>query len=96
MTSEARVATPKASIYMKQLCRHFGHRLPAEFTDSTGRIEFEFGVCELAAEDGTLVLRAEAADGDSRERLEQVIASHLQRFAHRDELQIAWSPAGNP
>jgi len=91
MTSEARVATPKAAVYMKQLCRHFGHKNPATFSDSSGRIEFEFGVCELDASQGTLVLRALADDGEAVSRVEQVIGSHLQHFAHREELEVDWS-----
>ena len=92
MTSESRVPTAKASVYMKQLCRHFGHKTPAEFSDSSGRIEFEFGVCEFSAEPDTLIMRAQAEDAESVSRVEQVIGSHLQRFAHREELQVDWSP----
>jgi hypothetical protein len=89
--SEASVRTPKASIYLKQLCRHFGHKREAQFTDEQGRIEFEYGVCELSAGQEVLVLRASAADEESVARLEQVIGSHLERFAHRDSLEVNWS-----
>ena len=94
MQSEARVATPNSVVYMKQLCRHFGHKNVAEFTDDDGRIEFEFGVCEFAAEPDVLVLRTQGADAESVARLEQVIGSHLQRFAHREELEVSWSQLG--
>lgn len=33
MTSEARIETPKASVYMKQLCRHFARKVEASFDD---------------------------------------------------------------
>ncbi len=91
MRSEARVATVKSAAYMKQLCRHFGHKNPAEFTDTDGRIEFDFGTCEFAAQDDVLVLRAHATDEESVARVEQVIGSHLERFAHRDPVQVTWS-----
>ena len=83
MTSEARVATPKAAVYMKQLCRHFGHKNPATFSDSSGRIEFEFGVCELDASQGTLVLRALADDGEVMAR---IYGHVLHRFEATDLL----------
>jgi hypothetical protein len=76
---------------MKQLCRHFGHKNPTQFTDTDGRIEFEFGTCEFSAEEEVLVLRARAADEESVARVEQVIGSHLERFAHRDPVQVTWS-----
>ena len=78
---------------MKQLCRHFGHKNAAEFSETDGRIEFEFGTCEFSAEGDVLVLRANAADEESVARVEQVIGSHLERFAHRDPLQVTWSRA---
>jgi hypothetical protein len=93
MSSEARVTTAKSAVYMKQLCRHFGHKNPAEFSDTDGRIEFEFGTCEFAAQGDVLVLRALAKDEESVARVEQVIGSHLERFAHRDPLQVTWSRA---
>jgi hypothetical protein len=90
--SEARVPTARPAVYLKQLCRHFGHRVPAEFTDESGRIEFDLGVCELTAEPELLVLRVSGADADAVSRLEEVVGSHLQRFAHhRDELEVTWS-----
>ena len=85
------MATTNSAVYMKQLCRHFGHKNPAEFTDTDGRIEFEFGTCEFDAQSDVLVLRAYAADEESVARVEHVIGSHLERFAHRDPVQVTWS-----
>jgi uncharacterized protein len=90
MVSEAHVQTAKAAIYMKQLCRHFGHKLTTEWTDEDGRIEFPFGVCELRASGDVLVLRV-SGEGEDIERLEGVVASHLGRFAHADELTVSWT-----
>lgn len=90
MTSTTSVATPRASIYLKQLCRHFGHKTEATFDDTDGRIAFSFGVCELHAGGGELRLTATADDVESRARVEHVIGSHLERFAHREELTVSW------
>jgi hypothetical protein len=93
MVTEARVPTDRSAVYMKQLCRHFGHRVRTDFTDEAGRIEFDFGVCELRAESDALVLTGTAEDDESAARLENVVGSHLERFAHREELQVSWSRA---
>jgi hypothetical protein len=90
MTSEARISTPKASVYMKQLCRHFAHKVDASFDDERGRIAFPAGVCRLEAAGGVLVLAADADDEESLRRVEDVVASHLERFASRDDLEVAW------
>lgn len=90
MQSEARVTTERASRYLQQLCKHFAHRLPTSHTPQEGRIEFGVGVCALQAEPETLILTADAPDAASLDRLEDVVARHLERFAFRDKPEIRW------
>ena len=88
--SRAEVATDKPVAYMRQLCKHFGHKVDASFGDDTGYIQFDFGRCDLHANNGTLTLDVSAPDADGHERMERVIGSHLERFGRRDELSVAW------
>jgi hypothetical protein len=90
MRSTTAIETPRASVYLKQLCRHFGHRLETTFDDNDGRISFAFGACELHAGDDRLELTAIADDREARERVESVVGSHLERFAFREELRVTW------
>ena len=90
ITSQADVATDKPVAYMRQLCKHFGHKTDASFGDDSGYIQFEFGRCELQAADGTLRLVVSAADDEQHERMERVVASHLERFGKRDGLTVSW------
>jgi hypothetical protein len=91
-SSEARVLTEHASKYLQQLCKHFGHRIPATFDADSGHLTFEMGTTALVAAPALLVLRNEAPDAAGLTRLEGVIASHLVRFAFREELKIDWKP----
>ncbi|HWE08795.1 MAG TPA: DUF2218 domain-containing protein [Solirubrobacteraceae bacterium] len=91
LTSRADVATEKPVPYMRQLCKHFGHKVDASFDDDSGYIQFEFGRCELYAADGELQLTVTAADDEGRRRMQHVISSHLERFGKRDELSVDWS-----
>ena len=43
MKSSATVPTAHAGRYMVQLCKHFGHKIPAEWNDHEGKITFEMG-----------------------------------------------------
>ena len=90
ITSRAEVTTDKPVAYMRQLCKHFGHKVDASFGDDTGYIQFDFGRCDLHANNRTLTLDVSAADAESHERMERVIGSHLERFGRRDELSVAW------
>jgi hypothetical protein len=88
--STSRVATAKAVIYMKQLCRHFGHKCPVQWKDTDGWIEFPYGRCDLEARADLLEIRAAADEDASLGRLEKVIGVHLERFAFREALQVQW------
>lgn len=90
ITSHAEVATDKPVAYMRQLCKHFGHKVDASFGDDSGYIQFEFGRCELRTASQTLTLDVSAADAEGHERMERVIGSHLERFGRRDNLGVAW------
>ena len=91
ISSRAEVATAKPVAYMRQLCKHFGHKVDASFDEDSGYIQFEFGRCDLHASDGTLTLDVSAPDVESHERMERVIGSHLERFGRRDELSVTWN-----
>jgi hypothetical protein len=90
LTSRATVATEKPVPYMRQLCKHFGHKVDTSFDDDSGCIQFEFGRCELRAADGELQLTVSAAGDEDRVRMQHVIGSHLERFGKRDELSVTW------
>jgi hypothetical protein len=88
----ARVATEHGSRYLQQLCKHWSHKFPVEFTPNNGRIEMSAGVLILDADAEGLGLRLTAAPEDL-ERMEGVVAAHLQRFAFREELAFDWTAA---
>jgi len=88
--SIARVQTERASIYLQQLCKHFAHKLPVEFTPEKGQIAFSLGTCRLEAANGTLTLKAEADDDAKLAQLQDVVDKHLLRFAFRDPPKIEW------
>src|SRR3954447_10645232 len=92
MRSSATVPTSHAQRYMVQLCKHFGHRVPATLGERDGRIQFDGGEVRLRSAPETLMVIAEAAAPEGLGRLEQVIESHLKRFAFREpELAVEWS-----
>jgi len=88
--SVARIPTKAALRYLGQLCKHFGHKVPASLEGDHGWIAFDFGRCHLAASDDELSLHNQATTPEALQRLENVIASHLERFAFRETLAIAW------
>ena len=87
-----RVPTAHASRYLQQLCKHWSHKFPVEFTPQNGRIEMSAGVLILDADAEGLGLRL-TAEPDNLERMEGVVAEHLKRFAFKEELAFDWKAA---
>lgn len=82
--------TEQAQRYLGTLCKHFGHKVPVELVGNTGRIELPFGQCELSANDDALDMKVSAETKADLDKVAQVIASHLERFAFRENPQIEW------
>jgi len=87
------VHTDHASRYLQQLCKHFAHKLPVTFDPEQGVINFAMGECRLTATGSDLHLAIEAPNPADIERLAHVVASHLVRFAFREEMQVEWQEA---
>lgn len=76
--------------YASQLVSHLGRRVAwvTEGPVSSASIAGGTGVVEVG--DGVLVLRAEAADPETLQRVQDVLGRHLERFGRRNELVVTW------
>ncbi|UWQ98184.1 DUF2218 domain-containing protein [Rhodobacteraceae bacterium S2214] len=90
MNAETTFKTEQAQRYLGTLCKHFGHKVPVELDGNTGRIDLPFGQCELAANDAALDMKVSAENKADLDKTAQIIASHLERFAFRENPQIEW------
>lgn len=90
--SIADVVTDNASRYLQQLCKHWGHRFAVSFDPAKGSIDFGGGQSvELSASDRVLTVTVRDDTGDGLDKLEQVAADHITRFAFRETLEFNWS-----
>ena len=104
LSAEARVETERSSRYLVQLCRHFNDEAQAhpeeqvhvEWSDDRGVASFGWGRCTLRAAPGALTLRAEAPDEENLQRVQHLVADHLERFGRRDHLTVTWTPPSYP
>ena len=93
MRSEARVPTPRADRYAKQLWSHAAWRArQAAWTPPEGVIEFPdaMGTCRITAEPEHLVLSVEATNPANLARLQQIVGGNIERFAGRECLKVEW------
>ncbi len=91
-TATAFVDTSRPQRYIKQLVSHFGNKVTSKLTDEGGRLEFDFGICDLGVAASGIELTATAADQARLETLKDVVARHLIRFGSNDQLVVSWTP----
>ncbi|CAN5343607.1 DUF2218 domain-containing protein [soil metagenome] len=91
-TTTAHVPTTSGSKYMQQLCKHWSHKLTVEFDAHQGVVHFPTAVATMTALPDTLAVSIEAEDAEVLERMKDVVAKHLDRFAFREApLPFAWT-----
>lgn len=91
--SEAHVPTASASRYLQQVCKHWSHKFPVEFTPEAGCVPFAPDRrCDFTATADALTMRIQAADEAALERMQNVVVEHLKRFAFREDLgDVRWT-----
>jgi hypothetical protein len=105
LASTARVAAEQPTLYLNQLCQHFAdasqrhsaQEFEVGFDDEEGFVDFApvvSGTCRLdAREEGVLLVEASGTDQAALERVQRIVARHLERFGRSDGLTVAWSPS---
>lgn len=94
LTRHGTMPTDRPERYAKQLAGHWARKGSAGEEDGVTVIRFDTGqVVELHPEAGLLRITASVPEGGDPDRFAQVVAEHLQRFGHRDELAVEWQEA---
>lgn len=88
--SRAEIATESGDKLINRLCKHWAHKLEVEQGEETSRVTFDNGSCLMQAEPGKLRIAVEALDEEGLDQLEGVVASHLERMAGKEPLEIVW------
>lgn len=92
IVQEARIATELPGRMILKLCKHFRHKVPAEFDEHIGRVDFQPGLCIFTAEAEAKILhiRIEGADEKEIGRMHYVLEDHIQRFMRDREMALPW------
>lgn len=90
----ATIPTAEARQLINRLCKHFSHKVEAQWTAEAGHLTFSIGECRLAAADEALTLVCQSPTGDELDELGEVVSSHLVRFARGQVAQVPWQASG--
>lgn len=89
----ARVPTVNPGRLINRLCKHFSHKIDAEWSETNGLLTFSIGECRLSTQNGALALECQSPTSEELNELGQVVASHLIRFAGDEVAEVQWNPA---
>ncbi len=78
--------------YLNRLCKHFNHKVDAEYGDGKGTVDFKFATCQMFAKGDELIITCQSGNPESMARVKYVIEDHLTRFAWKEdkEVKILW------
>lgn len=87
----ARVPTENGARYLQQLCKHWSHKLDVQLSENEGIVRFPAAVATMTADSEALTVKVEAEDDEILQRMKDVVATHLDRFAFREApLPFEW------
>ncbi len=81
----ARVATPNGGKYVRQLCKHWSHKLETRVEGDVGTVVFPTAVTTMAADESGITITIAGEDREGLEGLTDVVAKHIDRFAFRED-----------
>jgi uncharacterized protein len=86
--------TSDAARVMRRLCRHWSHKFPVRFDDTSGEIQINDVKLSMSVAPDRLRVTLENAAGEIPPRLPGVVADHLIRMAGTEPpLQVNWGTA---
>src|SRR5450432_2276231 len=90
--TRGRAKTASGSKYLQQRCKHWGHKFEVEFSETRGQVRFPSAVATMEASVDGLHVMLETEEAEAVERLKEIVATHLDRFAFREApLPFEWS-----
>lgn len=84
------IATDEAVRFVRMLCKHFAHKVKADWNEQSGWVEFAMGSCDLQASSTGLQVRCRAGNEADLEEVADTIKSHFDRFAQKQQLVLNW------
>lgn len=91
LSARADVTLDNPARWAKQLASHLGRHTPPTNDSGGQRLHLAGGSCLLTCTDNTLVLAATGPDEETLHRVQQVVGSHLERFAAKLGVTVTWA-----
>lgn len=88
--SDAELVIDNPQRYLRRLCKHFSHKVRAEWSDARGQVGFAMGVCELLACDERLMVICAANNRGDLTDIVDTLDRHIHGFAKGKDYNLRW------
>jgi len=91
--SKTLIKSEHAGRYLQTLCKHFSRKVPAEWDEQTGKVNFPMGDCEFTylKEDNELAVHCSADSQDKLSTVQKILEQHVTMLSRRETISIVWS-----
>jgi hypothetical protein len=90
MIVEGTLPSTEPAALALRMANHFGHKVPVETRDGITHVQTAFGSFALEPQENQLDIRLAADTEPGCRRLQEVVSSHLARFAREPGAQVVW------
>lgn len=69
---------------IRRLCKHFSHKVQADWDEAQGTVHFPMGMCYFTATAQSLHVRCEAAAPDATDAVANIVETHVYQMLWRE------------
>ncbi|CAA0097135.1 Uncharacterised protein [BD1-7 clade bacterium] len=77
---------------LKRMCKHFAHKVSADWDDHEGTVDFAMGRCRMRALDETLRFICSAPSASELREITETIDRHVLHFLKARSAAPIWQP----
>lgn len=91
-SSRTVIITHNARRYLQQLSKHWAHKFETHYTPSSSKIALPLGETRLTADETSLAIDIASHKSEDLTVLQNVVQTHIERFAFKETLEFDWQP----
>jgi len=90
--SKTLITSEHSARYLQTLCKHFARKVPSNWNQDNGKVNFAMGDCELKnlPETNQLELICSADSTEKLDTVKAILEQHVTMLSRRETINIAW------
>ena len=92
LEAKVEIHSANASKYLTVVCRHFARKVPSEWNETQGTVEFPVGTSRFAVNEqrDRLTIVCSANTQEELDVQKSIIEGHVHLFSRREKIGLEW------